>query len=1189
MKGTVTYTTLGYIGRNLRQSWVFSATLLACASSMLLPHASAAISIGFSGSSTTAMGSAEIAGVVAKSKWNNAGGASSVSALKLVDDTGAATNVTVSWTSNNPWNTPISDLAGNSRMMRGYLDNGNGNPTNVNVSGLTSGKYNIYVYTDGDNSGQTHTGIYQMSGSGITTTSISAIDAPNTNFNGTFVQANNSTGNYVMFSGVSVSSGFTLTATPGTTDGSPRAPVNGIQIIPVSSPDFTVTATPSSRTVIAGTFTNYTVTVSALNGFAGTVNLSASGLPVGTTASFSPAAITGSGSSILTVTTIGSTPAGTSSLTFKGTSGSVIHSASATLAVSSALPAAISVNFAGSSTTLMASSEKTGVAAKGYWNNASGATSSSPLTLVSETGLATGASMTWTSDNTWNTSVSDVAGNNRMMRGYLDNGSGNPVTLNVSGVIPGKYTIYVYTDGDNSGQTHTGIYQISGSGITTTSISATDAPNTNFNGTFVQANNSTGNYVMFSGVSISSGFTLTATAGATDGSPRAPVNGIQIVPAVPDFSISATPGAQTVVAGGKVSWTVAVGALNGFSAPVSLSASGLPLGASISFSAPSVTGSGSLTATVTTGSTMAGSTSTLTINGISGSLSHTATAPLTVAVNQPPTVSAGSNQTVTMPAAAQLSGTATNNRVPNGTMTYLWKMVSGPGTVTFGNAQALSTTASFSSAGAYVLSLTVSDGVLSSSAQCTITVNAGISGYFVSVTNGNDSWSGQLPSPNATNTDGPFQTLARAQRAMQGSTIKIVYIRAGHYFPSPATSGDGCLWGANASINLISADSGETWSYYPPDGYNSAIIDGGAPAVPQTGQGSNTMGTGTGCAFADDYASNVTITGLQFQNYRFSALSTNGIPLTSTGISGITNINFTNNIVHDMRIAAFGADAVSLTCAPNSTVANNYIYNVAYAGIGFGNVACPGGMSNDVISGNVIINSCTWAAYPGGDQDGGDCGAIYGNGTGSTNIQIVNNYIRDINVSSNGTGDFGACCTIGIYMDAASNITASGNVITGIHSACFQMHGDNNHTNGNICDEGPVGPRFIVSYFTTDTGNSIYGTGNTFEDNIVVGGSNGGGYVGQTLAGTPTPLSIQNNAYFNYAGTAMNTGGGTSAGNDSNPVYENPGISCWAPGVASGSPVFNTPVKFPGIKGGWGPPGFVIPQNGTQPSWPHGC
>src|ERR1700686_1738130 len=116
----------------------------------------AAISADFVGSGT-AMASSESAGVVAKANWNEAAGANSSSPLSLLDETGAATGATVSWTSDNVWSTPIADVAGNSRMMRGYLDTGDANPSTVNVSGLAAGTYDIYVYTDGDNAVYSHT------------------------------------------------------------------------------------------------------------------------------------------------------------------------------------------------------------------------------------------------------------------------------------------------------------------------------------------------------------------------------------------------------------------------------------------------------------------------------------------------------------------------------------------------------------------------------------------------------------------------------------------------------------------------------------------------------------------------------------------------------------------------------------------------------------------------------------------------------------------------------------------------------------------------------------------------------------------------------------------------------------------------------------------------------------------------
>jgi hypothetical protein len=94
--------------------------------------------------------------------------------------------------------------------------------------------------------------------------------------------------------------------------------------------------------------------------------------------------------------------------------------------------------------------------------------------------------------------------------------------------------------------------------------------------------------------------------------------------------------------------------------------------------------------------------------------------------NQAPVVNAGSDQAVTLPNSANLSGTATDDGLPNppGTLSPTWSKVSGPGTVTFGDPSALSTTASFSAAGIYVLRLTADDSALQGSDDLTVTVNA---------------------------------------------------------------------------------------------------------------------------------------------------------------------------------------------------------------------------------------------------------------------------------------------------------------------------------------------------------------------------------------------------------------------------------------------------------------------------------
>jgi hypothetical protein len=110
-------------------------------------------------------------------------------------------------------------------------------------------------------------------------------------------------------------------------------------------PDFGLSATPSSRTVVQGSPTSYTVNTSALNTFSGTVALSiTSTLPAGVGASFNPASVSAGASSTLNVTTATTTPVGTYTITIQGTSGSLTHTTSVTLTVNSANPPNFSIS-----------------------------------------------------------------------------------------------------------------------------------------------------------------------------------------------------------------------------------------------------------------------------------------------------------------------------------------------------------------------------------------------------------------------------------------------------------------------------------------------------------------------------------------------------------------------------------------------------------------------------------------------------------------------------------------------------------------------------------------------------------------------------------------------------------------------------------------------------------------------------
>ncbi|AXK37093.1 peptidase S8/S53 subtilisin kexin sedolisin [Streptomyces armeniacus] len=97
--------------------------------------------------------------------------------------------------------------------------------------------------------------------------------------------------------------------------------------------DFTLSASPASATVKAGEQAGTKLTTAVAKGTAENISLTASGLPGGVQASFTPASVRAGESSSLTLTTSASTPSGTHEVTVKGTSPSAEHSVTFTLTV----------------------------------------------------------------------------------------------------------------------------------------------------------------------------------------------------------------------------------------------------------------------------------------------------------------------------------------------------------------------------------------------------------------------------------------------------------------------------------------------------------------------------------------------------------------------------------------------------------------------------------------------------------------------------------------------------------------------------------------------------------------------------------------------------------------------------------------------------------------------------------------
>jgi hypothetical protein len=199
----------------------------------IVPVAPAEVAIGvnFLGRTTTSMASAESAGVVSTTRWNNAAGAARSTPLPLTDASGTRTSATVTWNAYAAWSTPTVDAPGNARLMKGYLDTSNTSVTTITVVGLMPKTYDVYVYVDGENREFERTGSYRISGADIAATTVTATDAANANFSGLFMRADGGRGNYMKFT--ITARGFTLTATPLSATGTYlRAPVNAIQIVP---------------------------------------------------------------------------------------------------------------------------------------------------------------------------------------------------------------------------------------------------------------------------------------------------------------------------------------------------------------------------------------------------------------------------------------------------------------------------------------------------------------------------------------------------------------------------------------------------------------------------------------------------------------------------------------------------------------------------------------------------------------------------------------------------------------------------------------------------------------------------------------------------------------------------------------------------------------------------------------------
>ncbi|HEX3130562.1 MAG TPA: hypothetical protein VH394_24705 [Thermoanaerobaculia bacterium] len=135
---------------------------------------------------------------------------------------------------------------------------------------------------------------------------------------------------------------YQVVAHPSGNEACGGTPSTCLSVVPAGTvtPDFSISASPTSVTVVQGNSGTSTVSTTALNGFNSAIALSASGAPAGVTVSFSPTSIAapGTGSSTMTMTVGASTAVGTYTITVTGTGGSLTHTTTVNLTVTTTNP-----------------------------------------------------------------------------------------------------------------------------------------------------------------------------------------------------------------------------------------------------------------------------------------------------------------------------------------------------------------------------------------------------------------------------------------------------------------------------------------------------------------------------------------------------------------------------------------------------------------------------------------------------------------------------------------------------------------------------------------------------------------------------------------------------------------------------------------------------------------------------------
>ena len=294
---------------------------------------------------------------------------------------------------------------------------------------------------------------------------------------------------------------------------------------------------------------------------------------------------------------------------------------------------------------------------------------------------------------------------------------------------------------------------------------------------------------------------------------------------------------------------------------------------------------------------------------------------VTLAVNRPPVVRAGDDQTVRLPSSASLNGNVTDDGVPTGSaLTLTWSRVSGPGSVSFDTPNAAVTAALFSAPGTYVVRLSASDGELSSSDDVTVTVEPNHNA-FVSVTGGGSGFVGSNFGLSC-----PRVGCSASVLVAPGTYQLNAYAQAGSYFAGWGGDAASCGTERTCNITVGTAPVNVTARFEP--GLKLTILTsgyiGGALIYVDPSPGTVCGSSGQYCTYWFGPGSTVRLFTRDFGGYTDRAngfLSWSGVSGCGTGDDcvitfGTTDVTVTANFKIPVFVAVEGSGSGQVTTNP---------------------------------------------------------------------------------------------------------------------------------------------------------------------------------------------------------------------------------------------------------------------------------